>query len=438
MNGDFAKYLWAFILLTLPMAACAQEETISTPELTWQQMNTALGVPLFSDKDFWQEDVTAVGKRLQWPQESLTKTLCSYRLYAEGEQKFLGVKAYSMALYGKDGKVEDVSIALCNMGDFSNWALSTIDDAKERKKALSLDTKEEMMNQFRKSYRMNLEAIVKNLTNALGKKRRTRFSTGPERVTADRWDWKDLSFMLIAQEDEYIHLLIIPKSFADSEGKLKSISEDDLKKLLLPNVEKRPNGDVVITQIPMINQGEKGFCVPATFERLLRYMGIPADMYMIAMAAETGVGGGTRMDILDDKLYQIVIKAGRRLISTGDGLNIYTISDYVNKGIPLVWTLEVDPEFYQGKDSAMAKRMADRKGMTDPKVWKEILKRDIKLFPKPEPNYLEGHACLIIGYNKETGEMAFSDSWGPSFQERWMTIDEAKALTNGNLKVITW
>ena len=54
-----------------------------------------------------------------------------------------------------------------------------------------------------------------------------------------------------------------------------------------------PNGDVILKDIPMVNQGPKGYCVPATWERAMRYMGVPADMYVLAMAGQSGAGGGT-------------------------------------------------------------------------------------------------------------------------------------------------
>jgi hypothetical protein len=43
---------------------------------------------------------------------------------------------------------------------------------------------------------------------------------------------------------------------------------------------------------------------------------------------------------------------------------------------------------------------------------------------------------LIIGYNKETNEIAFSDSWGERFIERWITIPEAEQVSQGRFYVI--
>ena len=44
----------------------------------------------------------------------------------------------------------------------------------------------------------------------------------------------------------------------------------------------------------MVNQGPKGYCVPATFERVLRTMGIESDMYLLAMLGGTSLAVGLR------------------------------------------------------------------------------------------------------------------------------------------------
>ena len=79
-----------------------------------------------------------------------------------------------------------------------------------------------------------------------------------------------------------------------------------LRRVHEANVEKRANGDLVILNIPMVDQGPKGYCVPATFERCMRYMEIPADMYLLAMAGNTGMGGGTVISTLVNAVQQEV------------------------------------------------------------------------------------------------------------------------------------
>jgi hypothetical protein len=46
------------------------------------------------------------------------------------------------------------------------------------------------------------------------------------------------------------------------------------------------------------------------------------------------------------------------------------------------------------------------------------------------------HVCILIGSNRKTGEPATSDSWGPEFTERWITVEKARALSQGNLGAI--
>ncbi|MFM9167852.1 MAG: hypothetical protein ACKOQ9_05970, partial [Verrucomicrobiota bacterium] len=46
------------------------------------------------------------------------------------------------------------------------------------------------------------------------------------------------------------------------------------------------------------------------------------------------------------------------------------------------------------------------------------------------------HMCMIIGYNKDTGEIAVSDSWGDQFAERWILGTEAGQVSPGQFLVV--
>jgi hypothetical protein len=43
---------------------------------------------------------------------------------------------------------------------------------------------------------------------------------------------------------------------------------------------------------------------------------------------------------------------------------------------------------------------------------------------------------MIIGYNEATQEIAVSDSWGPSFERRWVPISVANWASNGGIFMI--
>ncbi|HAQ58492.1 MAG TPA: hypothetical protein DCR32_05680, partial [Opitutae bacterium] len=48
------------------------------------------------------------------------------------------------------------------------------------------------------------------------------------------------------------------------------------------------------------------------------------------------------------------------------------------------------------------------------------------------------HACMIIGYNKATGEIAVSDSWGPAYNERWISVEQAEQVSQGSIYLVSF
>jgi hypothetical protein len=83
-------------------------------------------------------------------------------------------------------------------------------------------------------------------------------------------------------------------------------------------------------------------------------------------------------------------------------------------------------------------RMGRRASMTDPAEWSKSLDPARKAAKKIPIDVKRGHMCMIIGYNEKTGEIAVTDSWGPQFAERWMTEEEANAVSQGQLMVINF
>ena len=89
----------------------------------------------------------------------------------------------------------------------------------------------------------------------------------------------------------------------------------------------------------MVNQGPKGYCVPATFERYLRYMQISADMYILAMAGQTQIGGGTSVASIIDSIDGYIASQNRSLKEYKTSLDIRTVKKHIDKGLPIMWTM---------------------------------------------------------------------------------------------------
>ena len=163
---------------------------------------------------------------------------------------------------------------------------------------------------------------------------------GNQKHKVKRWDWNGHSFLLAHVEEEYVGLSIVRASFADGGGRFARVSDGEMRERLEKNVTRSENGDVYIKNIPMVDQGPKGYCAPATFERAMRHAGVPSDMYLLATLA-TIAGGGTNTN----KLYEEVAfttrsKGGRtaRQIQL-KSLAPNKIKRYIEKGVPILWRM---------------------------------------------------------------------------------------------------
>lgn len=394
---------------------------------TFEELNSLFGIPVWSDDNLWDDEAAAVAGRLGWPEESKTSTDSSYRKYPGAVDVVLGCRPYSLALYGENGMASRLSLMFANKGDAIGPAALLQGARSERE--VRKQTKE-----FSDAIKNDAAAIAARLTTLLGPPATDKFGQGSQtRESVQRWDWNGHAILLAAPRNEYVALRILPLEVADAQGKSR-ISDAELRERLLSRVEKRPNGDVILKDMPMVDQGPKGYCVPATWERVMRYMAIPADMYVLAMAGGTGAGGGTSIAAIVNGVRETVIRGGRRLDPENGKISVRTIEKYINRGLPVMWAMYSMDSVNADLNSRMGKRIS----MSDPAGWKNSLDPVRKAAKKIPIDVKQAHMCMIIGYNDKTGEIAVSDSWGPQYAERWMTEEEANAVSQGQLMVINF
>ena len=102
--------------------------------------------------------------------------------------------------------------------------------------------------------------------------------------------------------------------------------------------------------------------------------------------------------------------------------------------MPIFWAL--NPKGYDGAEQRYS--LCDRDKDFD--TWKKLLDqaRATSRHQSPLPND-GGHQVLIIGYNPDTKEIAWTDPWGRETKERWMTQEEAlRVARSDEYYVITW
>jgi hypothetical protein len=406
--------------------------------VTFADMNKAFGLPLWADDSLWDDDDKAVAARTGLHQESETSYNRSYRIYTDDQQRMLGARPYSVALYGSEGKAGAFSVVFANKGDFgglSGLQMTLEADPAGRERTDARREQKKMLAQLPRAIAEDAKKLEQSLTALLGKPVPARFGQGTGIAqNVQRWDWNGHAILLSVQRDAFVGVRIVPVTVADNGGRDTRISDAELRKRLAARVQRRPNGDVVITDLPMVDQGPKGFCVPATIERCLRYLGIQSDMYVLAMAGRTEAGGGTSMADIEQAITGLVKNNLRKMESVAPSFRTANIARYIDAGLPIIWTMLVDRQL----DGDITMRSRAREKITDWNAWAESLKTARKDARKLHPPKENGHVCLIIGYNATTGEIAVSDSWGPEYRERWITAEEAEAISQRYLSVITW
>lgn len=395
-------------------------------------VNKLIGGDVFSKShSLWSEPVQQVAQRLKLTQESTVKEMLSYRLYTQGEASFLGAHPYCITLYGDPkGKAEQLSLVFANKGDYG----SKFGMGRDHFKKVYAD--KEPPQSLEKAIELDAKTITSSLTKKFGEPKTQYFGEKADRRKVKRWDWRNHAFVLSEKDEEYVSLAIIPTTVADSQGKVKRINDSEMKKLKIKNALKTTNGDVRITNIPMVDQGPKGYCVPATMERAMRYMGVPADMYLLAVSA-TDPETGTDTEILKENSERIVRSKGRRFKTVGlDGeIKLKEVKKHIDDGVPILWNMRSADQY----NDIATQRTKKRAQVVDFAAWaSEIQKEADAVVPqlkKVEENY---HTCMIIGYNEKTNEIAVSDSWGPDYELRWIHIDIASAVTDTGSFVLSF
>lgn len=194
---------------------------------------------------------------------------------------------------------------------------------------------------------------------------------------------------------------------------------------LRENVKKESNGDVYIENVPMVDQGAKGYCVVASVQRLFEYMGVPCDMHQLAQISNSDPNRGTSISKTNSELGAIDHLFQMRYeclsIRSGKGL----VEPLVEKGKMYI---ERDARAWDAKKFEKVIQKWTDTGL--PLLWAMELGR----FPE-EPAISQqasgGHMRLIVGYNFKEGKLYFSDSWGAGHERKSMSIEHARKATTG-------
>jgi hypothetical protein len=398
-----------------------------TPSVT--ELNTLFGLPFWSDAPLWSENGTAVAQRLRCQPESSVANQASYLV--RRPTPVLGAQPETLRISSRTNKVSAILIMFANKGDSVGMKPFHQQYAKTADYNAAMLKYEKDIAALQPRLTKDAATVEAALTRGLGTPERLTISeSGAAPEVVKLWRWKEHAIVLAVSARESVAVRIIPTD--QLRTRAQQTSSADMKKEFQSRVQRRPNGDIVVGSIPMVSQGRKGYCVPATWARYLQYAGISVDEYALADAGNTRAGSGTFGKAMAAAAAPIVARNKRHLVPLSGTFSLSVISKYIDDGLPVMWTLRcVGPfrEFGQPPN---------RMGEMTPEKWNNALKLNRANAHKLPRTNTEAHMCMIIGYNKTTKEIATSDSWGPGHEEKWYTLEEAQAVSLNEYYVISW
>jgi hypothetical protein len=256
---------------------------------------------------------------------------------------------------------------------------------------------------------------------------------------------------------EFVRLEIMPPE--KKQGLLASSMGATKGKFSGPTHVKKDaaSGDVWIADVPMVDQGQKGYCVVASAERVMRYYGNSVDQQELAQVANTSTSGGTSYDAMFDALKKLSarLKVRVREVEKSDIKDILKLMADYNRAakkanaplIPDQGNMIDLGEVYTVMDANVLKEVRTKnKGDVGkfqrtvqahinegtPLLWTVMLG---KVPEKGIPQNAGGHMRLIIGYNTKTAEILYTDSWGAGHELKRMPADDAWTMTTGAMSI---
>ncbi|MFT6862583.1 MAG: hypothetical protein ACJAVK_001142 [Akkermansiaceae bacterium] len=305
-----------------------------------------------------------------------------------------------------------------------------------------------------RDYHSRLEEWKTLLDEKLEVRPQSRDDRGVVATTGWMWRKDDIAYLVEGsvskspKRAEFIRLRIAPlKGFGATT---KKASRTEVKR----NVVTKDNGDVFIEGIPMVDQGDKGYCVVASIERVARYFGLKVDQHELAQLADTTAEEGTDAEDMEKAFKKITGKIHIRTNRVMDYDYDQTVKDVkaydreAKKREVKVFDINFDTHyviaqgFWEKADKETFKVVkAKQTGykLFNSKI-EQYVDRGIPLcwtlymgmFPKKgTPQSWGGHMRIIHGYNEETSEIMYTDSWGEGHAMKRMPAIEAWCMTTG-------
>lgn len=342
------------------------------------------------------------------------------------EFELLGKEVGEVVIRGREGKATEVTVSIFNRGDDGEVPFDTFNEKMADWKTLIEE-------------KMAVRGEVRNQKGA---------------VALEGFMWKkgDTAVLLEGsinkseRRAEFIRLRFASITAAKNTPKTMA-----RRGSFAENVKKDDKGFTWIDSVPMVDQGQKGYCVVASIERVARYFGAEMDQHEMAQLANSDEDG-TNGDEMEKAFQKVTGKIHLRTLKHIEFSERQMEKDIRSYNMAAkkagVKTFDLDPdEWYidprhfwsvahketfrdmkrtQGSYAHFNRKIKEYIDQGIPLAWTLYL----GMFKEEgTPQSYGGHMRLIIGYNPTTEEIYYTDSWGDGHEKKKMRADEAYCMT---------
>lgn len=420
--GIFGVMSRLFVALTLFfMAHLLRAQGEATPQAErWG----ALAPLLFGDGgEWWEREASVEAQKLGMHAEMNDGRVLRYLLYpklARGDGfHVLGrsPNAVMMTADVHDGKPREIRVVFGNRGE-NLW---TIYGDEATKNSLSYrDVVSERRKEIDEAVREideDARRIGEELTQMFGA---PGWAAGADDIkTRERKKWWKMggTRVTLAHSKGILTTLTLTLDGDGPEGRASSGKAVRRKPV-------KSGDDVYVDGVPEVHQGDKPYCSTASLERILRYYSVDIDQYEIGAAGGSGVdrlgaGWGNVLGVA----RQVAQKHGLVPGSVFAGANLRKIAEVIDEGIPLMWAQYSSPQTHE-----LFRRLSETRGELGPAGAKR--KRQLGNEAKAALGESRScHACLVVGYNLKSEEIAVSNTWQGVSQMLWIPYEVFGAVS---------
>ncbi len=298
-----------------------------------------------------------------------------------------------------------------------------------------------------------VEAWKGRISTAVGTQAEAREQRGTVNTTGWMWRKNRVAWLLessVSKGDEGLRAEFIRLRIASLDAPSGGGSQPTRRSALTEHVKKTAEGDVYLDGVPMVDQGQKGYCAVASAERVVRYYGLDVDQHEMAQIANTSEMGTSMGEMeaalksatgklhvkttkhfdLDERQFNADVKAYNQEAKKAGEIEMKVEEGYMLN--PMYFWQKAKPEIFrevkikQAGFDRFTGKIEEYINQGIPVCWA----LQLGMFKEEGlPQSRGGHMRLILGYNKTTKDILYSDSWGKGHEMKRMPAANAWCMT---------